>query len=290
MLYRAGVKWKRGDDEGWVAQVTDRIQVLTWPFGYPKPRHQCKIFINYPMSKSPHDQVVGFCLETRPTRDEAMKAGVEYARKIIKDGVPGPEETFKARYENWPTLYRNRLDIINHLFFVIGGGDDWLNGGIINTSPESHLKYLSERTDPVKIAEGNARNERSRQTLEKYRGTPEAEMPWYKSIEMMVDREGDGSVGPLPDNGKPRDFYPISEGYSNICLVPDDVRDDWLAVAYEAAVLLRDRSCGERQCDVRKGWESQESLDKRVAIQRAHGIRLIQEFRTRFPDRVPMEG
>lgn len=41
-----------------------------------------------------------------------------------------------------------------------------------------------------------------------------------------------------PETERPQSYYPISEGYSAITTVPDDVRHDWLAAAFEACIMV----------------------------------------------------
>lgn len=76
----------------------------------------------------------------------------------------------------------------------------------------------------------------------------------------------DPPPGPIPDDGGRRRFYPVSPDHSNIFAVPDDVTDAWLKVAYEAAVMLRDRSA--------------------AAANRAHGETVVAQLRARFGDRL----
>lgn len=56
----------------------------------------------------------------------------------------------------------------------------------------------------------------------------------------LNDKEINLSVGPEPDDGSLRDFYPISE-YSKICNIPTDVQSDWLILALEAIELYKNR-------------------------------------------------
>jgi hypothetical protein len=72
-------------------------------------------------------------------------------------------------------------------------------------------------------------------------------------------------TGPVPDDGTPENFYPMCE-CANLANIPDDVQPEWLALAYETAVALRDRSGGE--------WGRQN---------RQWGRRLIRDIVRRFP-------
>ena len=89
-------------------------------------------------------------------------------------------------------------------------------------------------------------------------------------------RQPDPPPGPVHDDGGPYDFYPVSPDHSNIFKVPDDVTDAWLAVAYEAAVALRDRS---RNAASRYGVHG--------AFNRKHGEAIVTQLCARFPTRLP---
>jgi hypothetical protein len=276
VFYRAGFKWERcGEDYGWVTEVTDRIRAMTWPFGRC---YQCVVEMDYPKSRDPIDGgSVRIGLEAQPTRDKAMIHGVLWAKRISAEGFQGPEELFADLYRHWPTLNRTRLDVIDHVFFTNGNGYAWLDGCIVSEGPEDHLRYNRKKD----LAEKAGHMANFRRIVENHKGE---DTPLVQSFRESLNRYGGEGFGPFPDEGKPRNFYPICE-YAKICIVPDDVRDDWLAVCYEAALLLRDRSGLD--------WDSTNPLDQRegeVATQREHGIRIIGELRTRFPGRVPLEG
>jgi len=253
-----------------MAHVTDRIRAVTRPCG---DIHQCKLFIDYPLSRDKMDRgSVGICLTHRHTRDDAMTHSVEWALKLAKGEYDGPEARFAQLFREWPTLFRTRLDIIDHTFFVIGNGETWLDGCVVNENPESY-----EENQAQKIREREVRRAK----------VVDGTITEIDRIYEQTEKEGEAlPIGPRPDDGQPRNFYPVCE-YSLILEVPDDVRDEWLAVAYEAAVLLRDRTKGWVGKD---GIESQAIADKRAESNRQYGAQVIAELRERFLGRVPMEG
>ena len=118
-------------------------------------------------------------------------------------------------FRDWKTLFRTRADAIDHLFFVIGNGYEWRKGALVRK-----LDEMDAMPDPF----ANHPNETIREVYAKLRAEEDA-MP----------------VGPLPDDGKLRHFYPVC-GYSKINTVPANVRPDWLALAREAAIMLSERS------------------------------------------------
>ncbi|MFA6235136.1 MAG: hypothetical protein WC824_13260 [Bacteroidota bacterium] len=257
--------WKPWDD-GYETQVTDRIRAVTWRFG---SIHQCKIFVEYPQSRDPCDGTeIGICLLHRKTLKGARSHVLKWAEKIAAGNFPGPDDLFTRLYLEWPSQFRTRLRVLNHLFFTIGNGFSWLDGCLIDSSPEDILEWTQkQKFRQKKIREGTANL-------------------FELECEMMDLEQAALPKGPLPDDGKPIDFYPVCD-YSNILCVPDDVRDDWLAVAYEAALALRDRT-GETGAY----WpeSTPELRAKKVTEQKAYGDQVVNELRERFPLRVPTEN
>lgn len=204
--------------------VGDKFEVTTWQFG---DIHQSKVFVLYSNPRdSFHQGRIGVCLAPGKTRKEAMQRGLDWVAAY--KAPDSPDELFSKLFRRWKTIYRTRLDILNQLFFVIGNGYAWVDGAVVPTSED-----YEER--PVAVPPP---------------GSPRFGSPAYYKLPFPQQRviadayfdakEAALPIGPLPDDGQPRNFYPVCH-YSEILCIPDDVRPDWLAVAYEAAVALRDR-------------------------------------------------
>jgi hypothetical protein len=97
------------------------------------------------------------------------------------------------------------------------------------------------------------------------------DLPAERAAEMrslfgdLLQRERELPIGPVEDVGQPYAFH-FRES-ANVLRVPPDVRDDWLAAAYEAACLLRDRSVDQ--------------------VDREAGASIIAELKERFGPRLP---
>lgn len=272
-LRGAGRIWTGGHGE-WTTQINERITVLTWPFA---DKHQCKVLVKY------NGDEVGIGLMIQPTILEAMKRGVRWVEDYIKNGVPSIEQLFKDCYTHWPTLYKNRVDIIEHLFFVIGNGYEWLDGAIICDSPDSYLESIKDEEERKKNPrpEDVKRRELFKKIIED-EFTPENKK---KELQYFLDEE-DGLITyerPLPDEGEPRVFYPVSKNYSAITQVPDDVRPEWLALAYEAAKLLRDRSGIPDRIRAKYSQEYIKDREYTCTSNIKMGYRLVKELEERFP-------
>ena len=267
--------------------VGDRFEVTTWKFGRI---HQSKVFVRYPSSRDPMDRTsIGVCLAPGKTRNEAMQRGLDWVAAY--KAPASPDELFPKLFRRWRTIYRTRADIIDHLFFVIGNGYSWMDGAIVPTSDE-------DEND----GEGACGDGLGRPVAVHPPGSPEYMSDAYLRLpreeQRAIDdayfyaREAALPIGPLPDDGAPRSFYPVCQ-YSAILCIPDDVRPDWLAVAYEAAVMLRDRQIAIAPEKQKRGLVDgkltvlssavdpyeQARYDENIA----HGKRVVAELEAKYP-------
>jgi len=127
---RYGVEWESTGD-GWRGTVLDapRYHPHTWQFG---SIHQCVVDIDVKGASDPRG--VHMCLAAQTTRDDAMAHAIEWVRGYQAVGPASVEETLEECFAHYPTLYRTRLNVADHLFCVIGNGYDWLDGAVISTS------------------------------------------------------------------------------------------------------------------------------------------------------------
>jgi hypothetical protein len=124
----------------------------------------------------------------------------KWIRKLTKKDVKKKREPLVTTFED--TLKANIIfshhktkgSVLDRLFFTIGAGYKWQNGCII------------QHMNPRKLLD-NIEN---------------------SHFEVPEDLETRMQDVDMPS------IYPISEGYSSISNVPDDVRDDWLAAAFDA--------------------------------------------------------
>lgn len=186
--------------------------------------------------------------------------------------LPTVEEDFAASYGRWPTLYQYRYRVLDHLFFVIGNGIDWLDGVLYSDIfpvpyREMSLEEIYEYQRELHFEEERKSSLRRQvQDLEAY-ATELNKIMTSLGLEMSEGMRG--LLSPPPDPTEldlplplPEDamvyLYPLSDRYSNINRIPEDVHDDWLALAWEAANLKASRDCmGEER---RKARELLKSL------------------------------
>lgn len=267
--------------DGVCARVGNKFIARTWQFG---SIDQCVV------------DVVGvdtrICLEPQSARIHAKKHAIEWIRQYEARGPLSVEETFKNCYESYPTLFRTRLDCIDHILFVIGNGYGWLDGACIDESPEEK----SERSSPAYIKQLEAKRAEYTKSLgpdtdawhshvlkraleREERG--EIQRLWddldYRNLNDVLELEDLKKPGPFPDDGKPRIFFPVGQ-YSRILSIPDNVRPDWLEVCLEAALALRDRS-GHSVKKGPRGGDDRGTIAQNIAA----GKRVVDELLERFP-------
>jgi hypothetical protein len=178
--------------------VHDRFLVVTWRFG---DIHQSKVFVKYEKSTDQTDGTgIGVCLPPGRSMKEAMQHGLSWVEQYRENkGPEGPDTMFPKLFARWKSIYRTRLDVLDHLFFVIGNGYAWLDGGIICTSGYEEEVPQQEPLPPDAPVYGSeAYYQLGDRRLER------------RIADAFFDAEDAAKpVGPLPDDGKPRHFYPV---------------------------------------------------------------------------------
>lgn len=273
-MKRHGHTWQLNGDT-WYTTI-DRFVVNIWKFG---SIHQAKVLVDYDLKIDGkiHDSplsrpYVGIGLRPGKTRDAAMKTCLDWIDDFKKKGPPTVEESFEHCAKYWADIYPTRISYLDHWFFTIGNGYDWLDGSLMCTSPDDYLDTLARREENKKVLEAAAEVEK---LMKKYRdedllkGLPvEEEYDDYSDPQSKYWTSGVYS------------FYPVSKDYSDICKVPDDVKPEWLALAYEAALLLRDKS-GVPQ--VKSRYNSGKDDHARQAENKKIGAQVVSDLERRFP-------
>lgn len=247
-----GVDWASDGDDEWVGRI-ERFTIHIWGFG---PRYQCVVNVDCLHRKDP----VGVGMPISSTKEEAMKAGTDWIAHFKENGVQNAEEYIAEKYTQWGNLYQYRYQVLEQMFFTIGNGYYWLDGGLQCSGPYDHLDY----TDKY---EGDKFSDNYGIDLEDESISLELRL----KLKEIFGEKKKTTPGPHHDDGRVRRLYPVYPGYSNILIVPDDVRDDWLQVAYEAALLLRDKS----DVSLERGEDNHN-----------FGVQAVKDLETRFGGRL----
>jgi len=134
-----GHTWTRDENDPtcWHALAHHRFHCLTWPFG---PIHKTKILVEYPYTWREHSvmgsdiKAIGIGLQAAKSRAEAMRSMLKWIDQYRDKGGPGPEETITRAFEEYPSLFKTRADVLDHLFFSCGTGSAGSTGRSSNTT------------------------------------------------------------------------------------------------------------------------------------------------------------
>jgi len=270
--------WEKVDshDKKYVCHINNKFSAMTWEFG---SIHQCKVFIKYThkidgkeYTAPGFEDQVGIGLTPGKTRDEAMIRAIDWIETFKRKGILSSNKLFKKCQKNYPELFPNRNSILEHLFFVIGNGYDWLDGCLIELNPSDHLEFKAATKELNEFQEIIDRAKNSGREARRLLGLPEAEEE-EDTLKSYRDKVWKGDKLP---------FYPVSKNYSNICCVPDDVQTHWLKIAYEAAILLRDKS-GVPDITSKHNEYDKDDVKRQEENQKI-GADIVAELERRFPN------
>jgi hypothetical protein len=228
--------------------------------------------------KSPKiERGVGICLRPGKTMEEAMQICLDYIEEFKKSGPPSVEQVFKDSWEHWPTLYPDgmRIPVIDHIMYVIGGGYTWVDGAIMCTSPHDWMESRRRDREDETLKKALKASEEVRKMVRERKLAKGEELDYF---DMTEEERKQAYWG----QGVYR-FYPASKDYSNVCLVPDDVKPEWLELAYEAALLLRDKSGLPKIAKSRFNPGSEDDDIKRQEENRKLGAKVVADLERRFP-------
>jgi hypothetical protein len=173
------------------------------------------------------------------------------------------ELTIQDMFDNYPTLFKERADCLDHLFCAIGNGYEWVNGELIDGSCDITQEYVDRLSS--RLVDGKAHQYcrlSLRAEAQRYEKERIAE-GWYdewKSRHPDVDIEKlklvhQQIIDKLPDdvyykesNRKKRWYFYINvpgrEGidfhqkYAYLFNYPDDIKPDWKDAIEECRALL----------------------------------------------------
>ena len=166
------------------------------------------------------------------------------------------ELTIQEMFDNYPTLFKDRADCLNHLFCVIGNGYDWVNGELVE-GPEDYSaeeqKYFEDRLKDGKAFQYNRMSLRD-EAIESYNRYLKRNGGKESGYDKSFNKEYFAS---LPDDKyhkceerrKRWYFYINIPGHERIDYhkefaylwnYPEDIKPDWLAAIEETKSLLRE--------------------------------------------------
>lgn len=155
------------------------------------------------------------------------------------------EQTIQAMYDEYPTLFKERADCLNHLFCTIGNGYYWENGELVDgwDVSKKYIKHLERE-----FVNGKAFQHHKYSLRDEYLANEliaqkfKTKKDEYYTLENRVKeilREPDNKYYREPERKKRWAFY--LQGYSQyakIYDIPEDIKPDWLAGINECKELL----------------------------------------------------
>ena len=171
------------------------------------------------------------------------------------------ELTIQDCFDNYPGLFKERVDVLNHLFCVIGNGYDWKNGELVdNVTTRDEKKALKAHLVNGKAFQHNKLSLRAESQLyeqeriengwyEDYlRRYPDEDIEHLKAVrQKTIAKLPDDVYYHEPDRKKRwyfyinipgREYIDYHENFAYLFNYPDDIKPDWKAAIEECRQLL----------------------------------------------------
>lgn len=165
------------------------------------------------------------------------------------------ELTIQEMFDNYPTLFKERSDCLNHLFCVIGNGYDWVNGELVEDGedyPLEEQKVFESRLKDGKAFQYNKMSLRDeaveyhRRRIEKH---PEEDTPFERKFNEEYFKSIPDDQYHKHERRKRWYFYvnipgheriDLHKNYSYLWNYPEDIKPDWKEALEETKRLLRE--------------------------------------------------
>jgi hypothetical protein len=183
-------------------------------------------------------RVVHIHLSPQKTKSAAMKRVVQWIKDYEKRGPLGAEKTIKQMLRDRPTLFRDPPLFRDRLDALY------------------HLFFVGGDSDWLDGA-----------IIDKSQ---------FTAAETAVERERLERLMGFKLSWQPMGPAPRVNEHSCVARVPDDARPDWLKVAYEAAVALRDSTVASERPDGAAA----------LVHNRRYGREIVADLERRFPGRI----
>ena len=166
------------------------------------------------------------------------------------------KETVKENLLNYPLIFKNALDVYDHLFCTIGNGYEWKDGELV---PKTKEQMVKTKAGAVIYQIKNFFTNKVTWSTVKLIGFFKTVKKNVKKTHMLVSRVLDVDKNIVDFSIKDDEdvfngfgqfsFYPLCS-YSAICKLPDDIKPDWLEAAkkmHEIMVANPDALDGGRE-------------------------------------------
>lgn len=150
------------------------------------------------------------------------------------------KDTVRENLLNYPILFKNALDVYDHLFCVCGNGYRWKDGELVSTS--THRRLKTKAGAALYQIKKLITDRMQWKVLMRLVGLVNAARTMMRRARLIVSRVLDVDKNIVDLSIKDDEemakhfgdykfsFYPLSS-YSTICNLPDDIKLDWLQAA-----------------------------------------------------------
>lgn len=173
------------------------------------------------------------------------------------------ELTIQRMFDTYPTLFKERVDCLNHLFCCIGNGYRWSNGELVETYniyEDSYINYLQSRLIDGKAYQYNKLSLRAESQHYENERISEG---WYEKLKekypdtdiIFLKEKTQEIINKLPDdvyyeestrkkrwsfyiNIPGHEYIHFSTNFAFLFNYPDDIEPDWKNAIEECRQLL----------------------------------------------------
>lgn len=129
-------------------------------------------------------------------------------------------KTIQQTMWRYPSIAPSRISVLNHLFFTIGNGYEWVDGELVDTGDTPILDGPMSYKSQVDWSNNISPCKRLKEIFGE------------KTLKEEITQTKSRYIDDVQDSQYMHDFYPICE-YSKINNIPDDIKIDWLEGAIE---------------------------------------------------------
>jgi hypothetical protein len=192
------------------------------------------------------------------------------------------DQTILTSVRFYPTISQTREVVLNHLFFTIGNGYEWVDGELVGDDHE--FVGVDPVEHQVEWARKFARDQSIKDVDDYVMRRLAQVLPIIETAEERVatrwyphEFEYPFEEETFPYNSS--FIYPICE-YSRVHTVPNDVQDDWLLGAVEAINMVAHLAPMEVMRDVwsHDAEESARQLERNLSEAKKAKANLIERF------------
>jgi transcriptional regulator with XRE-family HTH domain len=170
------------------------------------------------------------------------------------------ELTVQLMFDEYPTLFKTRVDVLNHLFCTCGNGYDWYKGELTEPDDEQYYgeDYLKKLESHLVNEKAFQHNKLSLKQEKLNRLEEEKKKPLHRLIKTICEikgitpgqyfKEQEEAINRLPDDR----YYEIEDrkyrwyffcagecrSWAPLFNYPKDIKADWLAGIEETKQLL----------------------------------------------------